>query len=98
MNQQQFGLVADEVTDNANWEQLDIVVKYVKDDRHIKRLLKYVKCLNICGAAIVDVTVTAVNEVGLNIKKCRAQTYDGAGNMAGKQQVSANQVKLKIGN
>ena len=36
--------------------------------------------------------------MGLNIKKCRVQTYDGAGNMAGKQQGAANQLKLKTGN
>ena len=34
----------------------------------------------------------------LNIKKCRAQTYDGAGNMAGKQQGAVNQLKLKTDN
>ena len=37
VNQQQFGLVA-EVTGSANWEQLGIVVQYVKDDRSIERL------------------------------------------------------------
>ena len=40
INQQQFGLVADEVTDSANWEQLGTVVRYVRDDRPIKRLLE----------------------------------------------------------
>ena len=44
INQQQFGLVADKVTDSANWEQVGIVVRYVKDDRPIERLLEYVKC------------------------------------------------------
>ena len=28
INQQQFGLVADEVTRSANWEQLGIIVRY----------------------------------------------------------------------
>ena len=98
INQQQFGLVADEVTDSANWEQLGIVLRYVKDDRPIERLLEYVKCPNIRGATRVDLIIKALNEVGLNIKKCRVQTYDGAGNMAGKQQGAASQLKLKTGN
>ena len=42
INQQQFGLGADEVTGSANWEQLGIVERYVKDDRPIERLLEYV--------------------------------------------------------
>ena len=36
--------------------------------------------------------------MGLNIKKCRAQTYDGAGNMASKQQGAASQLTLKTDN
>ena len=98
INQQQFGLVVDEVTDSANWDHLGIVVWYVKDDRPIKRLLEYVKSLYICGTTIADLIIKAVNEMGLNIKTCRAQTYDGAGNKARKYQGSANQLKLKTGN
>ena len=94
INQQQFGLVNDEVTGSMNWEQLGIVVQYVKDDKPIERLLEYMKCPNICGATIVNLIIKALNEVGLNIKKCRAQTYDGAGNMVREQQGAANQLKL----
>ena len=96
INQEQFELVADEVTDSANWEQLAIVVQYVKDDRPVERLLECVKCPNICGATIADLIIKALNEVGQNMKKCRAQTYYGAGNMAGKQQGVANQLKLNF--
>ena len=38
LNQQQFGLVLDEVTDSVNWEQLGIAAWYVKDDRPFERL------------------------------------------------------------
>ena len=71
INQHEFGLVVDEVTDSANWEQLGIVVRYVKDDRPIERLLEYVKCPNIRGATIAGLIIKALNEVGLNINKCR---------------------------
>ena len=57
INQEQFGLVADEVADSANWEQLGIVVKYVKDDRPTGILLKYLKCLNIRGATISNLII-----------------------------------------
>ena len=36
--------------------------------------------------------------MGLNIKKFSIQTYDGAGNVTGKQQGDANQLKLKTDN
>ena len=72
INQQQFGLVADEVTDSANWEQLGIAVRCVKDDRSIKRLLEYVKCPNIRGTTIADLIIKALDDVGLNIEKFRA--------------------------
>ena len=99
MNQQQYRLLVDEVTDSVSWEQLGIiVVRYVKDNRPTERLLEYPKCPNIRGATIADVIIIAVNEVGIDIKKCRAQTYDGASNMAEKQQRAANQLKLKTGN
>ena len=98
IDQQQFGLVVDEVTDSASWEQLGIVVRYVKDYRPIERLLEYIKCPNIRGANTADLIIKALNKVGRNIKKFGAQTYDGAGNMAEKQQGAANQLKLKTSN
>ena len=98
MNQQQFGLIADKVKNSANWEQLGIIVWYVKNDRPIEKLLEYVKCPNIHGTTMVDRIITAVNEVGWNIKRFIAQTYDGADNMAWKQQGVVNQLKLKISN
>ena len=73
-------------------------MRYVKDDRSIERLLEYVKCPSIRGATIADLIIKTLNEVGINTKKCRALTYDSAGNMAGKQQGVANQLKLKKGN
>ena len=35
--------------------------------------------------------VNAVTNVGLNTWLCRSQTYDGAGNMSGKQNGASNQ-------
>ena len=79
----------------AVWTESNLVLlQYVKDDKPIERLLEYMKCPNICGATIVNLIIKALNEVGLNIKKCRAQTYDGAGNMVREQQGATNQLKL----
>ena len=93
-----YGLMADEVTDSANWEQLGIVVRYVKDNKPIERLLEYVKCDNIRGETIAELIITSIRKVGLDTDYCRAQTYDGAGNMAGKQKGAARNFQLKTGN
>ena len=64
IDQQQFGLVVDEVTDSASWEQLGIVVRYVKDYRPIERLLEYVKCPNIRCANTADLIIKALTKWG----------------------------------
>ena len=37
-----FGISADEVTDVLNWEQLGIVVRYVRNCQAIEKLLEFV--------------------------------------------------------
>ena len=93
-----FGVIADEVTDSSNWEQLGIVVRYVKDNMPVERLLEYVKCEGITGEEIALEIINCLSNVGLDTDKCRCQTYDGAGNMAGKERGAANQFRLKTGN
>ena len=67
---------------HSNWEQLCIVLEYVKDDRPIKKLLECVKCPNICDETATFLIIKALNELALNIKKCKVQIYNGTGNMA----------------
>ena len=38
-----FGVVADEVTDCANWEQLEIVIRYVYQQKPAERRIEYVR-------------------------------------------------------
>lgn len=48
-----FGFQCDEVTDVSNWEQLGIVLRYTTaDSRPVERLLAFVPCDEITGAAI----------------------------------------------
>ena len=93
-----FGIIADEVTDSSNWEQLGVIVRYLKDNEPQERLIEYVKCENIAGATIADLIIQRLSNIGLDLSKCRCQTYDGAGNMAGKEKGAANQFRVKTGN
>ena len=39
-----YGIMADEVTDVSNWEQLGVLVRYLKDSEPVERLLFFTKC------------------------------------------------------
>ena len=77
-----FGVVADEVTDCANWEQLGIVICYVYQQKTVERLIEYVKCDKIRDETIANLIIESLKSNGVDVSYCRSQTYDGAGNMA----------------
>ncbi|XP_071821470.1 52 kDa repressor of the inhibitor of the protein kinase-like [Apostichopus japonicus] len=81
-----YTVEADEVTDIANWEQLAIVIRYLKGNKPIERLVGYVACDSITGEEICRNILDTLTALGLNPQDCRGQTYDGAGNMAGKER------------
>ena len=74
-----YGIMADEVTNVSNWEQLGVLVWYLKDSEPVERLLFFAKCEKITGAALCDEIIAGLKEL------CRSQCFDGAGNMAGVQ-------------
>ena len=81
-----FGFQCDEVTDSSNWEQLGIVVRYVKNNKPVERLISFIPCETITGEAICQQLISCFQDVGLDPTMCRAMTLDGAGNMAGRQR------------
>ena len=93
-----FGISADEVTDVSNWEQLEIVVRCVRSCRAIEKLLEFVQCDDIKGASMEKFIINTLDNAGLYPGMCRAQTYDGAGNMAGKEKGAAAKFCFETGN
>ena len=77
------------MTDFTNREQLAILIRYVYQQKSVERLIKYVKCDNITGEAITNPIIELLKSNGIDISYCRSQTYDGAGNMAAKQNGAA---------
>ena len=91
-----YAVEADEVRDVSNVEQLGIVVRYVKENTPVEVLLEFEQCEETTGAAICQKLVTCLNKLDLDPQNCRAQTYDGAGNMAGATKgCAANFMKIK---
>ncbi|CAG2254819.1 unnamed protein product [Mytilus edulis] len=79
-----FGYQCDEVSDASNWEQLGIVIRYLRDGSPVEKLLEFVQAEETTGSALCGLIVKALTDAGLDIQFCRAQTMDGAGNMSGK--------------
>lgn len=71
--------MADEVTNVSNWEQLGVLVRYLKDSE------ASFLCVKITGAALCDEIIAGLKELGLDPSNCRSQRIDGVGNMAGVQ-------------
>ena len=67
--------------DCSNWEQLGIVLRYVKRNKPVERLLEFIPCENTTGEAICQSIMKSLCNAGLDIALCRSQTIDGAGNM-----------------
>jgi hypothetical protein len=78
-----YGIQADEVTDVSNWEQLGLVVRYVCDGRAVERLLEYIKYESCTGEKVCGAIINTLQQLQLDPMLYRAQTDDGAGNMAG---------------
>ena len=81
-----FTVIADEVTDVSNKEQLSLVLRYVDPDALLVRedLVGFFECdTGISGHALALKIISCLQNFGLDLSKMRGQAYDGAGNMAG---------------
>ena len=87
-----FTVIADEVTDCSNKEQLSLVLRYVcPEDNQIREdLVSFIECdSDITGSAISNKIITFLSSNGLDLYKLRGQAYDGAGNMSGRLRGTA---------
>ena len=87
-----FSVVADEVTDSSNKEQLALALRYVDHGNLQIRedLVEFIECdTGVTGRAIAEKITGFIQLSGLDPTKLRGQAYDGAGNMAGKTNGAA---------
>ena len=81
-----YTLIADEVTDCSNKEQLCIVIRYVDPGTATIRedLITFLECdSGITGKALADKMLGFIRN-HLDPLKMHGQAYDGASNMSGK--------------
>lgn len=82
-----FTVIADEVTDVSNKEQLSLVLRYVDPDTVLvlEDLISFFECdEGISGRDIAKKLTGFLQSFGLDLSNLRGQSYDGAGNMAGR--------------
>ena len=81
-----FSILADEVADLTNKEQMPLVLRFVDKEGHIREeFLKFVHLANgTSGENMAEAIKTEIRSLGLDLRNCRGQGYDGAGNMSGK--------------
>ena len=91
-----YTLMADEVTDISNIEQVAICLRSIDDnfDAHEDFVGMYA-VESIKADMLVQVLKDALLRMNLPIANCRGQCYDGAANMAGARQGVAAQILLE---
>ena len=77
-----FSILADEVADVSNKEQMPIVLGFVDKTGHIRE--EFLKFIDLPKGTSGETIATELKSSGLDLRKCRGQGYDGAGNMSGK--------------
>ena len=92
-----YTVIADEVTDCSNKEQLSIVLRYVESETSFiqEDLVTFLECdSGTTGEALADQILTFVKNY-LDPSKMRGQAYDGASNMSGKTSGTAARISSK---
>ncbi len=85
-NVKYYTVIADEVTDCSNKEQLSLVLRYVNatDNQIREDFVAVIECdCGVTGSAIAAKILTFLTSHGLDISKLCGQAYDGAGNTSG---------------
>ena len=84
-----YSIIADEATDIANREQLNVSIRWVNDDPLGLFSLPNTKADTLTKAIKQDILTRCV----LPISMCRGQAYDGASNMQGERTGVAARIK-----
>ena len=78
-----FTILADEVTDSSNLEQVSIVIRFVDGDQHIKvDFLNFITVERITGEFLANVLLSWLESHNTNVSFYRGQGYDRASKMS----------------
>ena len=85
-NSKYFSFMSDDAADISNKENPSVVIRFLDSTKTVREeFVGFYFCEDVTtGAAIKDLIIGAVVELGLSMDDCRGQCYDGAGNMSGR--------------
>ena len=81
-----FSVIADEITDESNKDQLSLVLRYLDHERLLIRedLVGFTECdTGTSGNSLATKITTTLLSMGLDLLYPRGQAYDGASNISG---------------
>ena len=78
-----YTVIADEVTDASNKEQLSIVLRYVQVDVIKEVFVGFIYVERVTGESLANAILKCLETAGLSPSDMRGQCYDGASNMSG---------------
>ncbi|XP_071040500.1 zinc finger MYM-type protein 1 [Parasteatoda tepidariorum] len=89
-----YGLIVDSTPDITHNDQLSIVLCYVdKSGRPLERFVKFLNIYSHDSLTLCTVITSFLENLGVDIKNCRGQSYDNSSNMSGKY--SGLQARIK---
>ena len=68
----------------------------MSDGEPVERLIEFIDCESVSGESICENIIQALRKFNLQPELCRAQTYDGAGSMAGRLNRCAARFQREI--
>jgi len=78
-----FTILADEVTDCSNLEQVSIVIRFVDGDKNIREdFLGFITVERITGESLATTLLSWLESHNVDVSCCRGQGYDGASSMS----------------
>ena len=83
MEAKYYSVIADEVTDVANKEQLSISLRYVINSGVKEVFVDFMEVERITGEVLAGAIVQSLTTWGLSLSDMWGQCYDGSANMAG---------------
>ena len=89
-----FSIICDETMDISRIEQFSLCVSYVTTDLGVKeRFLGFWCAKSTDGESLLELLLSILKSLDLNVTNIRAQCYDGASSMHGKYSGLATRVK-----
>lgn len=78
-----YSIIADEVADAANKEELSLVIRYVHDGHIREVFVDFLEVERVTGRVLGDAILKWLSEHNISPSDMRGQCYDGASNMSG---------------